>query len=903
MRQQLLRDKLLPPALNHPLVPRPRLIEQLEASGTQVLRVIHAPAGYGKTSLLVEWQRALAAKGARTAWLRLDPDDNRPTTLTKHLCAAVEMTGISIEATRSLTGVSMQDTVPKTAASLLINEIAESGIELHLLIDDFEAIDNEEIQALLRHLIIHAPPNLHISLAGRANPALGLSELAAKDQLVTLKASDLRLNLKEASALLEGASVSLSERDVEMLLERTEGWPIALKLAGLWILEDPSSKSQIASFSGKVAMLADYLTEQVYQSQSPEIQDFLLCTSILTRMNGEVANRLCGRGDAWQLLEALENQDLLINSIDHEREWYRYHQLFRNYLYTRLKRRDPERLIRLHDLAADWYLRSGELSEALRHAHIAGDTSAVAARLEALGGWLLRLTDQFPLMELANEKLAASDVDAHLHLQLNRIYILLKQGGISEARQRFERLRDDSRDFALWNDQPIDAVAKSELDLMSFLIAGYEDRPFTLQDLQKLEVTASSMPDDQPLLGAVAHNILCLFYIQAGRLDDCVAAGNLAIAGYRKAHSAYMESFIFFHQGKSLLMQGRLRDTEMVYAENDRLVKKHFAAESDFSFIESVYRAELLYLQNKIDQAAEVIHAPLSRIGKFDAWFDVYHTTFTIAAATARAREGVSAAARFLREADDFAISRQMPRLGQLVLTQRLNNLVWAASEDAPAAYAKSKLIELCKEYQPFDISKRRIYVASRLAFVRLYLHLKSAREAESQLARLDNDLDAWRSDYGALERRLLRAMVEFQLGNESAAISILDRAVSSALYDNYQRPFVDEGHLIKPLLDCYAEHIQSKGSNRLRDIFLRKIRHSIEAEQRLLRKTGGILTPRQLEVLAHLREGFSNKEIARRMAIDANTVKFHLKNVFRHLDVNSRSDALIAARQRGLMS
>ena len=312
----------------------------------QALRVIHAPAGYGKTSLLVEWHRALTAKEVRTAWLRVDSDDIRPATLIKHLCAAVELTGVSIETTRSLTGVSVQDIVPRIAGSLLIHEIAESGAALHLLIDDFEVIDSQEVQDLLRHLITHAPPNLRVSLAGRTIPALGLAEMAANDMLAMLSASELRLNLDEANDLLKGACVVLPAEDVEVLLERTEGWPIALKLAGLWILDNPGGVSRIASFSGRVAMLADYLTERVYRSQPPAIQDFLLCTSILSRVNGDIANRLCDRSDARQILETLEQQDLLVNSIDQEREWYRYHQLFRDYLLAHLERRAPDRLYR-----------------------------------------------------------------------------------------------------------------------------------------------------------------------------------------------------------------------------------------------------------------------------------------------------------------------------------------------------------------------------------------------------------------------------------------------------------------------------------------------------------------------------------------------------------------------------
>ncbi|MEM9533083.1 MAG: LuxR C-terminal-related transcriptional regulator [Pseudomonadota bacterium] len=903
MDQYLLTTKLYPSSANPEFVPRQRLIEQLKDSAQQRLRVIHASAGYGKTSLLTQWYHLLHDAGGATAWLTIDADDNRPSTFVAYLLKALEQAGLSLPSTQAMVGNSLRNTSLKSVAIVLINEIAQEDRSIHLLLDDYEHIENADIHELLDFLIARSPEQLKFTIASRTAPPLTLADMVARQDLVTLTAEDLKMDMGEAAALFAGDAAHLSLDDISMLVERTEGWVIALRLANLWIASQQDSTAHIASFSGQVAELADYMTEQIFNSRSEDDQTFLLLTALPRRINGDLANALCDRSDAWEVLERIQKQDLLIGAVDPERRWYRYHNLFREFLVSMLNRRRGEDVVNLHARAADWHLENGELAEAIRHAHAAGNTRAVAEELERRGGWLLYLRGHVDLMGLAADLIAPDDVDRHIRLSLFRVHMQLKQQSPSLARETYEAMREKTKGFKVWRDKPISELQQAELLLMDSLIAGYQDKPFSTDDLDRVEQLCASLPVEEALLRATAFNVACLLYLQAGQLDRCQAAGNQAIACFRQVNAVYMESFIYFHQGKALLMQGKLRDTEMVYAENDHLVKKYFGPDSDFALIEAVYRAELLYLKNELNEARDCITEPLARVGHFDSWFDVHHTTFSVAAGCERASNGLEAAQQMLQRAAEFARRNDIPRLAAMIQVQQIRNLLWAGDVDAAQALAgRHRIEEVCAAYDRSNISTRRIYFAHCLLKVRLAIYEGRYDPALSQLDQLDADLAAMHADYASLEPLLLRAVCWFRSGRVREAYALIDQAVSQALFDGHQRPFIEEGELIAPLLKGYVEETQSDGSNRLRDRFLREVMQSLENESRVRERSDALLTARQMQVLKNVQRGYSNKEIARRIDVGENTVKFHLKNIYRILDASTRQDAISEAIRRNLL-
>jgi LuxR family transcriptional regulator, maltose regulon positive regulatory protein len=376
----LLATKLHLPSPQPGFVPRPRLLDRLDEGLARSLILVCAPAGSGKTALLADWARRTQRA---VAWLSLDAGDNDPARFWRHAAAALD---------RARPGIAEQVTpllgppAPPSSEALLtalINELAAQPGEddMLLVLDDYHVIDAAPVHASLTFLLAHLPPGLRLVLASRADPPLPLARLRARGQLAELRAADLRFTPEEAAALLlEAAGPGLPETAVVALAVRTEGWAAGLQLAALSLRGQADVAAFVATFSGSHRYVLDYLTEEVLERQPEQLREFLLETSVLERLSGELCDAVTGRSDGQAMLEAIEAAGLFLVPLDEVRGWWRYHQLFADLLRARLQQQQPDRLPALHRNAATWSEEHGLADDAVHHALAAGD-NAWAARL------------------------------------------------------------------------------------------------------------------------------------------------------------------------------------------------------------------------------------------------------------------------------------------------------------------------------------------------------------------------------------------------------------------------------------------------------------------------------------------------------------------------------------------
>jgi LuxR family maltose regulon positive regulatory protein len=378
----VLATKLYLPRPQQGFVPRPRLVDRLEEALARGLVLVCAPAGFGKTVLLADWARV----GRRpVAWLSLDAGDNDPARFWRHVVAALDRARPGLaERLLPLLG-------PLAPASFeglvtaLINQLAgqPGDGEALLVLDDYHLVDAQPVHASVGFLVEHRPPGLHLVLASRADPPLALPSLRAHGQLAELRAGDLRFTAEEAAALLReavGPELPLPDESVAALAARTEGWVAGLQLAGLSLRGQADVGGFVASFSGSHRYVLDFLAEEVLDRQPAEVRSFLLETSVLERLSGELCDAVTGRGDGQAMLELVERANLFLVPLDGVRGWWRYHHLFADLLRVRLRQQRPERLAELHRAAAAWSEAHGLADDAVRHALAAGD-GAWAARL------------------------------------------------------------------------------------------------------------------------------------------------------------------------------------------------------------------------------------------------------------------------------------------------------------------------------------------------------------------------------------------------------------------------------------------------------------------------------------------------------------------------------------------
>jgi LuxR family maltose regulon positive regulatory protein len=400
--------KLQAPPDRRGLIPRPDLLARLSRAPRPRLVLVSAPAGSGKTTLLAAWYAS--GKDERPAgWLSLDRADNAPVRFWTYVIESLRgfassVGGSSLPVLTAPGTDVLRDVLPR-----LVNELADLAGDLALVLDDYHEIDDEQIHAGVAFLVDHAPANLQLLIATRADPPLPLPRLRARGELLELRGPDFRFSLDEARALLNDTlGLALAEPELRLLLERTEGWPAGLYLAALSLQDRDDARSFVETFAGDDRNVADYLIAEVLAAQPPDLRNFLVRTSILDRMAGQLCDAVLGTSDSAQRLESLERANLFVVPLDARREWYRYHHLFGELLRRELDRSGEETVRGLHRRAAEWLLEAGVVAEAILHTIAAGaldDTGELIARWwhpfvntgqnAAVATWFARLPDTF----------------------------------------------------------------------------------------------------------------------------------------------------------------------------------------------------------------------------------------------------------------------------------------------------------------------------------------------------------------------------------------------------------------------------------------------------------------------------------------------------------------------------
>jgi LuxR family maltose regulon positive regulatory protein len=351
------------------------------------LTLVSAPAGFGKTTLLTEWLAADPADGRSAAWLSLDQRDNDPALFWTYLVTALKTAALGAGAGALSLLRSPQPPIDAVLASLL-NDLDAISNDVVLVLDDYHVIDARDVQDGMAFLMEHLPPQIHLVIAGRADPAFPLARLRGRGQFVEIRAADLRFTPDEAAEYLDGVmGLELTARDVAALEGRTGGWIAALQLAALSMQGRDDIAAFIAGIAGDERCIVEYLAEEVLQRQPENVQHFLLQTSILDRLSGPLCDAVTGQDGGKAKLAALERANLFLVPLDDRRRWYHYHQLYADVLQAHLVDEQPDEVPDLHRRASAWFAQNGEPSEAIRHAVAAKnfERAAVVRRTERHG--------------------------------------------------------------------------------------------------------------------------------------------------------------------------------------------------------------------------------------------------------------------------------------------------------------------------------------------------------------------------------------------------------------------------------------------------------------------------------------------------------------------------------------
>ncbi|MGE5220941.1 MAG: tetratricopeptide repeat protein, partial [Omnitrophica WOR_2 bacterium] len=451
MQTTLLSTKLYVPPSRETLVARQRLTKILSNAAANAtakgFTLVSAPAGYGKTTLVSSWLRET---GTASAWLSLDESDNDPVSFLQYLLAALHriVPGARLDLLDLVDGI--QPASFQALMKILINEIAKSNIPFVLVLDDFHLIQDQFIIDIVTFLLEHIPAQqMHLVLITRTDPPLPLSRLRARNQMIEIRAEQLRFTPSEIAAFLNGMmGYNLSAEDISAMDARTEGWIAGLQLAAIALQSHLSMQGNkdvsgfITAFGGSHHYIVDYLADEVLKRQDEQTRAFLLQTSILSRMCASLCNSLIDSRldehplDGQSMLETLERMNLFIIPLDEERRWYRYHHLFADALNRRLELQYPEKLPDLYRRASEWYEKNGLIADAIQYALSAGNQERAAQLVEQNGCYLLMSGELITLLKWMDA--VEPYFQAHPSLVIQKGWALTLAGRMEPAEEAFQ---------------------------------------------------------------------------------------------------------------------------------------------------------------------------------------------------------------------------------------------------------------------------------------------------------------------------------------------------------------------------------------------------------------------------------------------------------------------------------
>lgn len=890
---ELIRTKTAPPAWMGDQIRRDALLARLDEALHRRLTLIHAPAGYGKTSLLAQWQQRHRDSNLRTAWLTLEKDDADLKRLTQYIALAIDGAGAGTGDGGARATPAPADLPPRAALSALINRLMREDRPVALLFDDFHRVDSPAVAEFMQSLIRLAPPHCHFIVASRDNPWLGQSALAAEEQLLEVAAEDLKFSASEAAALLgRNREIALDSEDMSRIFERTEGWPIALQLTALSLRRGADQKQIVERLGGTSSELARYLSEQVLMGLAPEVRDVVVGTALIEVLNGDIVNALCDRTDGWLLLEHLEQQGVFLTALSDERQAYRYHQLFAEYLRERLVRQDRERYGLLQRKAARWFADHGVVTQAVNHAILSGDSALLAAIVEEAGAWRLIPNGLQDVAANALENLPDALVRANPRLMLMRVYLAIKHGEMDEARAQQDWLVEAFRTADL------SADLRTEIHMVGDVVVEYENQPVTFDDLLAREALLRTLPgSDHLMLGHFSESLGAKYY-ESGRLERALEPTLAAREHYQARGSLYSDVFTRFLEARIRFAQGRLKESIDILEATRGRIDGSFGERSDLAAHCAAFEAELLYEQDQVEEAAALLEWSLPHIEQSDGWVDVYAAAYGTAARIAAADGRIEDARATLARARRLAQRRRLRQLELLAQLQELKLLILHGQADgiAEGQAQDMGLDALAGDMATESPVYRQVAIAAALCRAQVRLIEGACEPALAEL----NILRQWASQHGAgrllIEGNILLAYGLQRSGEAARARGFFDEAVGMAMFQGVVRPFIDARRFVEPMLR--ASSLRNDTVDRFRDQFLKRLSRAFSSRPQSSAAQGG-LSAAEVEVLTYLCQGYANKEIARLIDMSPDTVKYRLKSLYKKLGVTKRRDAVAIARDQ----
>ncbi len=932
----LLRTKVLVPQIPPRFVHRPRLTGQVNRGVQGPLTLITAPAGFGKTNLLIEWAEMADLP---VAWYTIERDDNDFTRFFRYLIAALQTLepGLGEEA---LDFIRSTKGGWEVGLTLLINEISTLPKELALVLDEFQVVEDPAILQGFNFLLRHLPPNLRLVIASRSEPDLDLAGLRLRGRIFELNAGDLRFNAEEVALFFQQAmGLQLSPQMVQSLERRTEGWISALQMAALSLRDQSDPAELLAHLEGDSHYLVDFLAEEVLDHQPEEVRRFLLRTSVLDTLTGPLCE-MVARPDAQPgygsvMLNRLERLNLFITALDEKHEWFRYHPLFADFLRHIQEENNPAEMPQLQKRAALWFEQNDRLDEAFRYALASGDVEWTADLIErniqtmvstgeifSLTHWLGRLPDEIihqrPPLSLAY----AWGLIAAYRLDLARYWLddlqrtldqLEEQGGSSTAITE----EDGAQSAAIsWNIRGGLAICQATLAILS----GDLDRAAELT-----RQATGYLKEDSPFIRSMIALDDSFYHTLSGDVPKAIEALRQTVRIARQANNLLVMVIATCQLADLQVLNGRLNQAWATLQKAQYMALGPDGEPLSLSGLVDLSFGDILLERNALEEAGEYLERGCRAI---QSLWPLGRLNGIISLARLRQAQGdISGAREMIAKAAEIALSTESSRWDDTFVSGVAVRLALQRGDvvEAEKWWKRGGFPDytgtIALENYPYHIFEYLLLNQARFLLVKGQDlgRVRYLQQASDLLESLLLEAERFERVTSQIQALVLLAMAQSALGNDRAPSTLL-RALALGEPGGYRRIYLDEGPRLYELLLRSRPARQESGSYLPSLAFIDQLLEDIQqasGESPLSRPADppqgappsgagdalpAALSAREIEVLTLIAEGKSNQEISAELYLALNTVKRHAYNIYNKLGVKNRTQAVTRARHLGLI-
>lgn len=901
------------------LVNRQRLVERLRDEQLATIVLVAAPAGYGKTTVVVDLLQSEAAQH-RVAWLSLDPDDSQIERFLTCLILACTRLGEGIGESALALMRSSPPQPQKLVLTVLLNDLARLESPFILVLDDYHVIEEASVHELMIMFLEHLPAHGHVVITSRSDPPLPLARWRARRMLVELRADDLRFTLNETAVFFNQImDIPLEPADLMLLDQRTEGWIASMQLAAISMRKETDTSAFIRTFSGSNRYIVDYLLDEILDRLPAETHDFLLKTALLSQFCAPLCDAMLERVDSEDQIAELEARNLFLIALDHERRWYRYHHLFADVLRMRLRRQPTLDEATLARRAAAWYAAHGYVDEALHTWLQAGDVEAAASYLEQQANSVLD-RNGYPALLYWLEHPSFTDDILKDHPLLLLVFILIlgvRAGGRTISFQDRAIAPQVTRLMQLVK-QAIERLPPGDMrrevfsaQLKMFEAVHADPNLWNIHDAIALtEESVDALRGHAPLAFCVASIQLGILYI--------------GVKAYPEARRHLIEAVEVAQEHR--LTEAYMRASLEVIGLDMALGRVSAAAQSARNALETVQAwkrdnypsAAMIHIALcvaaliHLDIPAARVHAEQAamladRLGLGYLRIAAYRNLLSIHYLTG----DLDRVADILQNLDRLRVEGDtVTRLGAEELF-----MLYSMRTGQPEHALKWVRRQHPRLSDTVDPIRRRLQEGNDgnefLTLLEIILfdlqHTSSLGITPAQAMDMARQLYQVGVEYQfqlvQLKYLILSAMLYEIDHQQPEANECLTLAVSLAAPERLALYFIEAGAAIVPLLRRIEP--PSEAQSFVDALLTRLDREAQPASPREAVLSNGefeSLTAREQEIFVLVADGLSNREIASSLYLSVGTVKRHIANIFIKLGAESRTHALAIAREHGLL-